>query len=304
MSPAVRIPADVDRPDRLLAGLSARQLVILAVPAVTLWSAYLATRGFLPLPVFAAVALPVAATAGALAVGRRDGVSLDRWLLAGLRQTRSPRRLVPAPEGVASPPAWASPSAPALPSALELPARGVEAEGVVDLGADGSALICRATSLNFGLRTEAEQEALVAAFARFCNAIGAPVQVVVRAERADLRAVAEEIDQAAGALPHPALESAARAHAGFLASLGERRDVLRRSVLVVFREPQPVPAAAPVLARRVEEASAALAAAGVSLVALDEEAARAVLARAVDPDGHPRPVGLVAPDDVVSGALR
>jgi len=35
----VRIPADVDRPDKLLAGLTARQLAILAVAAVVLWAA-------------------------------------------------------------------------------------------------------------------------------------------------------------------------------------------------------------------------------------------------------------------------
>jgi hypothetical protein len=44
----------------------------------------------------------------ALAVGRRDGLSLDRLLAAALHQARSPRRLVPAPEGVAPPPGWIS----------------------------------------------------------------------------------------------------------------------------------------------------------------------------------------------------
>jgi hypothetical protein len=40
----VRIPADVERPDKLLAGLTARQLAILAVTAVALWAGYAATR--------------------------------------------------------------------------------------------------------------------------------------------------------------------------------------------------------------------------------------------------------------------
>ncbi len=94
MTPAterVRIPADVDRPDEILAGLTARQLVILAVPAVAIWGVYVATSGWLPWPVFAGLALPVAAAAGLLALGRRDGLPADRLALAWSRSAcRSP----------------------------------------------------------------------------------------------------------------------------------------------------------------------------------------------------------------------
>ena len=82
----VRIPADVDRPDTVLAGLTARQLAILAIAAVAIWAGYVTTRAVLPLSVFAALAAPVALAAGALALGRRDGLSADRWVLAALRR--------------------------------------------------------------------------------------------------------------------------------------------------------------------------------------------------------------------------
>ncbi len=54
----------------------------------------------LPLPVFAVLAAPVAVAAAALAIGQRDGLTLDRLLAAAWRQARSPRRMVTAPEGV------------------------------------------------------------------------------------------------------------------------------------------------------------------------------------------------------------
>ena len=63
----VRIPADVERPDKLLAGLTARQLAILAVTAVALWAGYAATRHLMPPAVFGVVAVPVAAMAATLA---------------------------------------------------------------------------------------------------------------------------------------------------------------------------------------------------------------------------------------------
>src|SRR6266700_3212461 len=97
---AVRIPADVDREDRLLADLTARQVAILATAAAVLWLAFMATRHLVPPAVFA----------GAAALGRRDGLSLDRLALAAVHQARGPRRLVPAPEGIHPPPHWIDPA--------------------------------------------------------------------------------------------------------------------------------------------------------------------------------------------------
>ena len=62
----VRIPADVDRPDKLLAGLTARQLAILAAAAVALWAGYAAARHVVPPAAYGAVAVPVAAVAALL----------------------------------------------------------------------------------------------------------------------------------------------------------------------------------------------------------------------------------------------
>lgn len=296
----VRIPADVEREDRLLAGLSARQLAILAAAGVALWAGYALTKTFLPLPVFAGLAFAVAAAAVVLALGRRDGLSADRLARAALGQVRSPRRLVPAPEGVAGAPPWLPAKPGPLPAPLQLPARDLEAHGVVDLGADGAALVCEATSLNFGLRTEAEQEAVVAAFARFLNSVTAPFQVVARAERADLAEAVASLDEAAGGLPHRALEEAAREHARFLAGLAARHDVLRRQVLVVFREPRPGDDVGDTLLRRADEAASVLAAAGVGLSALSTDQVAAVLARVADPERHSRPVPTAGPGTVVT----
>jgi len=302
VSGRVRIPADVDREDRLLAGLSPRQLAILGTAAVVLWVVYVATQRVLPVAVFAGLAAPIAMGAALLALGRRDGLSADRLALAALRQRRSPRRLVAATDdGIAPTPHSVAALAGSPPAPLELPVRSVHEGGVLDLGADGAALVCAASSLNFGLRTEGEQNALVAAFGRFLNSLQAPLQVVVRAERVDLRAAVDDLAERAGGLPHPALEACAREHASFLAGLAARRDVLRRQVLIVFRHAQGGEGAASELARRAEAAAAALAAAAITMRALDGAEARAVVARATNPESAPPPPGMAAPDDVVWG---
>jgi hypothetical protein len=300
-----RIPADVDREDRLLAGLTARQLAILTFAGLAAWAIILAVTPPLPLPVAAALAAPVGAAGAVLALGRRDGLPADRLTLAALQQRLAPRRQVLAPEGVVPAPAWAVPPGahPAL-APLGFPAREVGDGGVVDLGPDGAALVCLASPVNFSLRTPAEQDALIAAFARVLNAVTAPLQIVVRAERVDLRGSVAALRERAGGLPHPALEAACHQHAGFLEELAGRRDVLRRQVLLVLREPTSTPtaAAAPTLRRRAEDTAAGLAAAGIQLTPLDSQAAAEVLRQAADPLAPARPAGLAPPEAIITRA--
>jgi hypothetical protein len=292
----VRIPADIDRPDKLLAGLTARQLAILAVTAVVLWVGYVATRHVMPAAAYGAVAVPVAVAAAALALGRFEGVPADRWLGAAWRHHRNPRRLVPAPDGIPATTQFAPGLSGPAPEPLRLPVGGVAADGIVDLGGDGLALICQASAVTFALRTPVEQEALVAGFARFLNSLTEPVEIVVRAEPLDVAPTIAGLIAAAPGLPHPALETAARAHADFLADLAASRDLLTREVLVVLRQPAQANNTdiAGRLHRRAAEATSALAAAGVTLAVLDGPAAAACLARALDPAAPPRPEGLTA----------
>jgi hypothetical protein len=295
----VRIPADVERDDRLLGNLTARQLAILAVAGVVVWVAYVATRHVVPLVVFGVFAFPVGALAALLALGRADGLSADRLVVAAWRQMRAPRRLVPSPDGVPGVPALIGIDAGPRPAPLRLPIAGVRSDGLVDLGADGWCVLCRASSVTFSLRTSGEQEALVAGFARWLNSLSEPVELLVRAEPVDLAPMIENLLDAAPGLPHPGLEAGAREHASFLSELAASRTLLRREVLVVLRQPSGE-GATERLCRRAEEATSACAAAGVVLTVLDEEGAAACLLRALDPMRPPRPAGMSAPDAVVT----
>jgi hypothetical protein len=292
-----RIPVDVERDDRLLAGLTARQLGILAGAAVAAW--------VLPVAAALVAAWLVLLVGLGLALGRRDGLSLDRLVLAAWRQRRAPRWMVPAPEGVRPAPAFLADGGGVVPAPLELPVVAVSQDGALDLGVEGSAVICRASGVAFSLRTEAEQDALVRGFARLLHGITASMQVLVRSVPVDLAGMVRAIQRAAGGLPHPALEAAARDHAGFLSSLAARRDVLAREILVIFAEPSAGPAAAEVLNRRADQAASLLAAAGVTLRRLDGEQAMVALAASMRP-GQPRsPVsGLSASGEVIKGGGR
>jgi hypothetical protein len=312
VSDPVPIPADVEMPDKILAGLTARQVAIAAVAAVIIWAAFEATRHVLPLPAFAALAAPVGLAATALVIGERDGLSLDRLLAAAWRQARSPRRLVTAPEGIPAPPAWAAPPGPPLgaPAPLAPLWRHISGDGVIGLGAGGSAAVAAVSTVNFALRSPAEQDALTAAYGRWLNSLTGPVQVVIRAGRADLSAAVTALREAAGGLPHPALEHAALEHASFLAGLADERDVLTRQVLLVIREPSHGTGrpgggtAAARAAQRAGETARLLAAAGLQVSVLDGGQVTALLAACADPGAPVTAARLAVPGQPVTSPGR
>ncbi|OAP24467.1 PrgI family protein [Amycolatopsis sp. M39] len=293
---SARVPADVEKPDKILFGLTARQAAILGVTALLLWGGYQLTHAVVPPVVFAAVAIPVGGAAFALVTMRRDGLTLDAWLLAALRQHRSPTRLVPADsvrgDAVPGAPAWVAADAGPLPAPLRLPAEAISAEGAIDLGQHGTAYAAACSTVNFGLRSAGEQNSLIAGFSRWLHSLSGPVQVVVRAQRLDLEPYLDALADGAGGLPHPALEQACRGHVEFLRELAASRDLLRRHVTVVFRQPAGGPrgrdaSAALAVARRAHEAARALRGCEVVVAPLDGAAAHAVLSAAADPNGDP-----------------
>jgi hypothetical protein len=279
-----RVPGDIERPDRLAFGLTGRQLVILAVTGLLLYAAWTAVATIVHPLVFLAGAMPIAASAFILAVGRRDGISLDAWVLAALRHRRSPTRLVPADGPIVAAPAWVNTTVGPgdrlpLPAPLRLPAKGITDDGLVDLGADGSTGLVAASTVAFGLRTPAEQNGLVAGFARWLHSLDGPAQIVVRAQRVDLTDLADRYLAAAPGLPHLALEEAARSHAAFLDELAAQRELLDRQVTVAVRSrrgPQHT-------AHAAAEAVRALAGCEVPARVLDGPDAAMRLAASLDP---------------------
>jgi hypothetical protein len=285
-----RVPADVERADRIAFGLTARQLVILIVTGLVLYAAWTAVVTVVPPLVFAACCVPILGAAFFLAVGRRDGISLDRWLLAGLRHRRSPRQLVPSEGPITPAPAWITTTrGPGnrlpLPAPLRLPAKGITAEGLIDLGPDGTTGLVAASTVAFVLRTPGEQNGLVAGFARWLHSLDGPAQILVRARRVDLTRLGDRIFAQAPALPDPALEDAARAYVEFLDDLAARRELLHRHVTVAVRSTR----SPGNTIHQAAETVRALSGCEVAATVLDPLDAAATLAGALNPSAESSP---------------
>ncbi|NRQ37687.1 PrgI family protein [Nonomuraea sp. NN258] len=306
MTEAVRIPADVEAPDKIIASFTARQVLILGGTGGLLYAAFILAEERLPLPVFGGLALPVVVIGILLAVGRHDGISLDRYLLAALRHQRSPKQLISTTDGIPDSPAWIAANAGPVPAPLKLPAKGVGSDGLIDLGPDGVAAVAEVSTVSFALRTPDEQDSLVSVFGRWLNSLSGPVQILVRAERVNLADTVADLQRSAPQLPHPALAHSAREHAAFLSDLSARHDLLRRQVVLVIREPvvgsQGRAAGLSRALRRLDEAARVLGACGLTVRLLDARAVTTLLLGCFDPAAPGLAEGEIAlPDETIGG---
>jgi hypothetical protein len=295
-----RMPADVDAADKVLYGLTFRQLAILAVAAVIFYGGWHALHQVVPAPVLLGAAILGGGLVFGLAVGRRDGLPMDVWLLAAIHHTRAPKALSTT-DTSAPTPAWVDTTVGRmpLPAPLKLPTDAVDERGEISLGGTRAAIVA-ATSVNLALRTADEQAALVDTFGRWLNSLSTPTQIVVSAQPVDLHSHARTLAGAADRMPHPALADAAADHARFLDDLATRRDPLRRQVLIVTAT-SPGERGEHAARRRADATVRALSGLGVTTRALDGHAATAALAAAADPYRPPRPGGLAAPTTTITG---
>ncbi|MFQ6227155.1 PrgI family mobile element protein [Nocardia sp. NPDC002869] len=343
MSTIVRIPADVDRSDKLLGPFTARQLAILAATGVLLYSAWIATQAVLSPAVFLAAATPIAVVVTVAISTRRDGLSADLLLVAAIRHRLSARHLVTGSgDAPLAAPGWITDRAtrtrprrprPAALSTQEqrLPESvtpGSTGVGVVDLGSDGLAVVAVAGTLNLSLRTAAEQDSLVGQLAGWLHTLRQPVQILIRSARLDLTAHLTSLYAAARDMS-PELAAAAADHAAHLSALAAGEYLARRQVLLVWREPLDHPAttspraslfkrnrarravsaavrrgAESRLLRRLNEAADALSPLGVTVTALDDPQARAVLRSCCNPEGLVSAAADVSPASAVVTAAE
>ena len=122
---------------------------------------------------------------------------------------------------------------------------GVESieDDVLRLAGGEYRAVLEVSSVNFALQGEPEQEATVAGFAAFLNALTYPVQVLVRVLPLDFDGYLGELDRRTRRLGD-GLAELARDHVAYLRRLARSRTLLERRFYLV------VAAQAPVAARR------------------------------------------------------
>jgi hypothetical protein len=226
----VPVPADIDIADRVLFGLTVRQLLTIAPSGLIAALIWQASSRVLPLELVMPLACIPVALCVAVAIGRVDGVGLERLIAAALTM---PRRPLAAGRGTAAlPMARSSPTTPAV-GVLTGPVRDITEAGMIDLGAAGFARAIDVGHVNFDLLGPSEQTGLVAALARLGYGLDAHLQITVSTRPVDVSEYLDALADRAALAPNRAVAASARAHAAWLAGLVRTRGLLDRQITVV-----------------------------------------------------------------------
>lgn len=98
----------------------------------------------------------------------------------------------------------------------------------------GAALVMESTSLNFGLLSEKEQSAVIAAYAAMINSLSFSVQILVRTQRKDISSYISYVDEQAKKLTHPLLIKLMADYRAFIMESVKKKNVLGKRFFVIL----------------------------------------------------------------------
>ena len=98
----------------------------------------------------------------------------------------------------------------------------------------GAALLMESTSLNFGLLSEKEQEAVIAAYAAMVNSLTFSTQIVVHTQKKDISSYLNFLDEQAKKITQPLLSNLMQNYRGFISDSVKKRNVLGKRFFVIL----------------------------------------------------------------------
>jgi hypothetical protein len=107
-------------------------------------------------------------------------------------------------------------------------------DGVVIFKNGGASLIMETTSLNFGLLSENEQQAVIASFAGLLNSFNFPIQIVVRSQKKDISNYMRFLTNAKQKINNLQLKNIMDDYQKFIAEAIKKKNVLSKKFYIVI----------------------------------------------------------------------
>jgi len=98
----------------------------------------------------------------------------------------------------------------------------------------GASIVLESSSLNFGLLSEKEQQAVVAAFAALINSLSFSMQIVVRTQRKDISGYINFFDRESAKIVNPKLKAITEDYRRFITESIKKKTVLGKRFFIVI----------------------------------------------------------------------
>ena len=98
----------------------------------------------------------------------------------------------------------------------------------------GAALVMESTSLNFGLLSDKEQQAVIAAYAALINSLSFSIQIVVRSERKDITSYMNYLEGYRKKLTNPHLAKVMESYRSFILETVKKKNVLGKRFFIII----------------------------------------------------------------------
>jgi hypothetical protein len=98
----------------------------------------------------------------------------------------------------------------------------------------GAALVLESTSLNFGLLSEKEQQAVVYSYAALLNSLSFSIQILVRSQRKDISNYLTYLSEAATKITNPKLQVVMNSYRTFIGEIVKKKNVLGKRFFIVI----------------------------------------------------------------------
>lgn len=98
----------------------------------------------------------------------------------------------------------------------------------------GAAVVMETTSLNFGLLSEKEQQAVVYAYAALINSLSFSIQIFVRSQRKDITSYLSYLSDAASKITNPKLQVVMSSYRSFITEIVKKKNVLGKRFFIII----------------------------------------------------------------------
>lgn len=106
-------------------------------------------------------------------------------------------------------------------------------ENVILLKDSSARVVLRCSTINFLLKSEEEQDAIIISFQRFLNTLDFPVQIMVRSNKLDIEGYLEKLKEKAVNQKNPLLQNQTYEYIEYLKKLVEVAQIMKKEFYIV-----------------------------------------------------------------------